>query len=311
MTTKKDFLRLDELTKEQLLNLLARAEQYQRGLLDGDRHQPLKGRSLAMLFSKPSTRTRVSFEVGVFQLGGHAVMLSDRDSQIGRGEPIADTARVLSGYVDGIMIRTFDHADVEALARFAQVPVINGLTDFNHPCQVLADLLTCQTVWDVERLSSMTVAWCGDGNNMARSWLHASSVLGFELRLASPEAYALSKEEIDNARDHGARVAVCDSPRMAAEGAHVVTTDVWASMGQEAEAVARHRLFEPFRIDESIMAVTDAKSIFLHCLPVHRGEEVTSAVVDGPKSQIWAEAENRLHAQKAILEWTMGGFSID
>lgn len=307
MTTKLDFLSLADLDKETLLNLLEAADGYRRGEFDTMLHRPLEGKTLAMLFSKPSTRTRVSFEVGVFQLGGHAIMLSDRDSQIGRGEPIEDTAKVLSGYVDGIMIRTFEHRQIMALAQYASVPVINGLTDFNHPCQVLADLLTCRSEFGVDALSRMRVAWIGDGNNMACSWVYAAQVLGFELRLASPKGYALSDDFLAEARRNGARVIVCTTPAEAADGVDVVTTDVWASMGQESQTEARHELFQPFQVDAAVMGESASHGIFLHCLPAHRGEEVTADVVDGPKSRVWQEAANRLHAQKAILNWTMGG----
>ena len=307
MTTKLDFLSLADLDKETLLNLLEAADGYRRGEFDTMLHRPLEGKTLAMLFSKPSTRTRISFEVGVFQLGGHAIMLSDRDSQIGRGEPIEDTAKVLSGYVDGIMIRTFEHRQIMALAQYASVPVINGLTDFNHPCQVLADLLTCRSEFGVDALSRMRVAWIGDGNNMACSWVYAAQVLGFELRLASPKGYALSDDFLAEARRNGARVIVCTTPAEAADGVDVVTTDVWASMGQESQTEARHELFQPFQVDAAVMGESASHGIFLHCLPAHRGEEVTADVVDGPKSRVWQEAANRLHAQKAILNWTMGG----
>ncbi len=311
MRSKRDFISIADCTSEMVLGLLQRADQYRIGMLTDPSHRPLSGKTLAMLFSKASTRTRVSFEVGVFQLGGHALMLSDRDSQIGRGEPIADTARVLSGYVDGVMIRTFEHGQVESLAQFASVPVINGLTDFNHPCQLMADLLTCRAHWGENHLSQMRVAWCGDGNNMARSWLHAATVLGFELRLAMPSGYGISSKELAVARSRGAQVLTCTTPMEAAEGAHVVTTDVWASMGQESEAQTRHARFTPYQVNDAVMSVSASDSIFLHCLPAHRGEEVTASVVDGEHSKVWQQAENRLHAQKAILEWTMGGFCID
>lgn len=306
MSIKHDFLNLRDLSKETFLHLLCEADAYRTGQYDGAQHRPLNGKTLAMLFAKPSTRTRVSFEVGVFQLGGHAIMLSDRDSQIGRGEPISDTAKVLSGYVDGIMIRTFDHEQLLTLARHASVPVINGLTDFNHPCQVMADLLTCRTEFGEAALSSMKVAWIGDGNNMACSWVNASEVLGFELRISTPKGYELSNSLIENARANGARIVLSESPSAAAEGADVVTTDVWASMGQEAEAQSRQALFMPFQVDQSIMELSAQHSIFLHCLPAHRGEEATAEVVDGARSRIWNEAQNRLYAQKAIMNWAMG-----
>ena len=306
MTEKRDFISLADLDRATLLYLLREAEAYRAGVYARAEHQPLLGKTLAMLFSKPSTRTRVSFEVGVFQLGGHAIMLSERDSQIGRGEPIDDTAKVLSGYVDGIMCRTFEHQQIESLAQYASVPVINGLTDFNHPCQLLADLLTCRTEFGEDALSTMRVAWVGDGNNMACSWLHAAQVLGFELRLASPSGYRLSEDLVQSAVSKGARVICCETAEEASSGADVVTTDVWASMGQESEAADRRELFMPFQVDSDVISKSASNSIFLHCLPAHRGEEVTADVVDGSRSRIWAEAANRLHAQKAILRWTMG-----
>jgi ornithine carbamoyltransferase len=260
---------------------------------------PLAGRSLAMIFRKSSTRTRVSFEVGMTQLGGHALFLSDRDSQMGRGESLHDTARVLSGYVDGIMIRTFAHAEVEEMARHASVPVINGLTDLLHPCQIMADLQTVQEEFGPD-LEGRTIAWIGDGNNMANSWINAAWRLGFRLRLACPEGYDPDPAILERARAE-ADVVLTREPAEAATGAHVVTTDVWASMGQESEAEARAEAFGGFRVDVGLMERADADAIFLHCLPAHRGEEVAADVIDGPRSRVFPEAENRLHAQKAIL----------
>jgi ornithine carbamoyltransferase len=262
-------------------------------------YRPLAGRSLGMIFAKSSTRTRVSFEVGTFQLGGHALFLSSRDIQLGRGEPIADTARVLSRYVDGVMIRTYDQADVEELARHASVPVINGLTDRLHPCQVLADLFTVQEAFG-EELGGTGVAWIGDGNNMANSWLHAARRFDLRLRLACPEGYEPDPEILEAARRE-ADVDVVRDPEEAAEGARVVTTDVWASMGQEEEAERRREDLADYRVDQPLMARAAEDAIFLHCLPAHRGEEVTAEVIDGPRSRVWDEAENRLHAQKALL----------
>jgi ornithine carbamoyltransferase len=256
-----------------------------------------------MVFAKSSTRTRVSFEVGTLQLGGHALFLSSRDIQLGRGEPIRDTARVLSRMVDGIMIRTFAHADVEELARFATIPVINGLTDLLHPCQILADLLT--TLEAFGTLRGKTVAWIGDGNNMCNSWLNAAGVLGFELRVACPQGYEPDRGIFER---NAARTSllVTGDPEEAVAGAHVVTTDVWASMGQEAEAAQRAEAFQGYLVDEALMRRADPKAIFLHCLPAHRGEEVTEAVLEGPQSRVWDEAENRLHVQKALMAMVMG-----
>ncbi len=299
---KRDFLRVHDLDAEELKALLLRAGRLKRG--DEDASQALAGRTLAMIFKKSSTRTRVSFEVGMHQLGGHAVFLSDRDSQIGRGESVADTARVLSGMVDGIMIRTFAQSEVEELARHATVPVINGLTDRLHPCQLLADLQTMSEEFGDE-LKDCSVAWIGDGNNMAHSWLNAAATLGFELRLACPEGYDPDKEILARASE-ATRVVHTRSPAEAAEGADVVTTDVWASMGDEAEAEARMVAFQGYHVDDALMDRAASRAIFLHCLPAHRGEEVTASVIDGPASRVFQEAENRLHAQKALLLELMG-----
>jgi len=262
--------------------------------------RPLKGRTLAMIFRKSSTRTRVSTEVGMAQLGGHALMISDRESQMGRGETVADTAKVLSRYVDGILIRTFGHDEVVELAREATVPVINGLTDLLHPCQVMADLFTAVEEFGDDHLASLRVAWIGDGNNMANSWLNAAYRFGFPLRLACPPEYGPDPEILDRSRS-AADVELLRSATEAAEGAHIVTTDVWASMGQEDEQRAREVAFAGYRVDETVMERADPSAIFLHCLPAHRGEEVTAGVIDGPRSRVFDEAENRLHVIKAIL----------
>ena len=262
---------------------------------------------MTMIFMKASTRTRVSFEVGTYQLGGHALFLSPRDVQLGRGEPIADTARVLSRYVDGIMIRTFAHQDVEELARFADVPVINGLTDLLHPCQILADLLTIRQ--HLGGFEGKKVAWIGDGNNMANSWINAAYRLGFELSIACPQGYEPADHLLERAKGH-ATITVTRDPREAVEGAHVVNTDVWASMGQEDEQKKREKDFAGYCVDAALMKQAAKDAIFLHCLPAHRGEEVTSDVIDGPQSQVWDEAENRLHIQKAIMAVLMGGESL-
>jgi ornithine carbamoyltransferase len=256
-----------------------------------------------MIFAKSSTRTRVSFEVGAFQLGGHALFLSSRDIQLGRGEPIRDTARVLSRYLDGIMIRTYDHADVEELARYASIPVINGLTDLLHPCQVMADLLTVRETlggWD-----DKVIAWVGDGNNMANSWINAAGSLGFELRLACPEGYEPNAEILERNRKN-AKITHTYLPREAVRGAHVINTDVWASMGQEEEQKQRTRDFSGYKVDSVLMKSADRNAIFLHCLPAHRGEEVAEDVIEGRQSRVWDQAENRLHVQKAILATLMG-----
>jgi ornithine carbamoyltransferase len=257
-----------------------------------------------MIFAKSSTRTRVSFEVGAWQLGGLALFLSSRDVQMGRGEPVSDTAKVLSGYVDGIMIRTYGHSQIEELAAHATVPVINGLSDLLHPCQVLADLLTVRQ--ELGTHEGKRVAWVGDGNNMANSWLNAAYVLGFPLRLACPEGYDPDATILARANS-AADVQLLRDPREAVEGAHVVSTDVWASMGQEEEQEQRAVAFAGYTVDASLMSRASPEAIFLHCLPAHRGEEVTSDVIDGERSRVWSEAHNRLHIQKAILAALMGG----
>jgi ornithine carbamoyltransferase len=288
-------VQLSELNREELLRLLAQAARLKAG---EDVGTPLGGKVLGMIFRKSSTRTRVSFEVGMLQLGGHAVFLSDHDSQLARGESIKDTGRVLSSYLDGIMIRTFAHQEVRDLACHASVPVINGLTDLHHPCQLLADLQTVQEEFGAE-LADLCVAWIGDGNNVAHSWIEAAALLGFELRLACPEGYDPDPEILEQGRR--ARVTLLRDPREAADGAHVITTDVWASMGQEEEREVRVRAFGGYTVDDALMARARPDAIFLHCLPAHRGEEVSSSVIDGPRSRVYEEAENRLHAQKALL----------
>ena len=300
----RDFLAIPDYSRDELLKLFALAERMRDGSYT---EKPLAGKSLAMIFMKSSTRTRVSFEVGTWQLGGHALFLSSRDVQLGRGEPVADTARVLSRYVDGIMIRTFAQTDVEELAKFATVPVINGLTDLLHPCQVLADVLTI--VQELGSLDGKRVAWIGDGNNMANSWMNAAYRLGFDLTLACPEGYDPNAAILKRAQTN-ANVRVVREPAEAAEGADVVNTDVWASMGQEDEQAIRQKAFDRFRVDQQLMSRANKGAIFLHCLPAHRGEEVAPEVIDGPQSRVWNEAENRLHIQKAIMANLMGGVAL-
>jgi ornithine carbamoyltransferase len=300
MSPTRHFLAIPDFTRPELLSLFDLAARMKRG---DYAEKPLAGKTLGMIFAKSSTRTRVSFEVGAFQLGGHALFLSSRDIQLGRGEPIRDTARVLSRYLDGIMIRTYDHADVEELARFASIPVINGLTDLLHPCQVLADLLTIRE--NLGGWEGKVVAWIGDGNNMANSWLNAAGTLGFELRLACPEGYAPNPAILERNRKL-TRVTLTADPREAARGAHVVNTDVWASMGQEEEQEQRARAFRDYIVDEALMDGADPDAIFLHCLPAHRGEEVSEGVIEGPRSRVWNQAENRLHVQKALMATLMG-----
>jgi ornithine carbamoyltransferase len=300
----RDFLAIPDYSREELLALFGLAERMRKGEY---KDKPLAGKSLAMIFMKASTRTRVSFEVGTWQLGGHALFLSPRDVQLGRGEPVADTARVLSRYVDGIMIRTYAHAEVELLAQYADVPVINGLTDLLHPCQILADILTIRQYHGT--IDGRKVAWIGDGNNMANSWINAAYRLGFDLTLACPEGYDPDKTILERAQSV-AKVRVVRDPAEAVEGADVVNTDVWASMGQEQEQAIREKAFKGYIVDEALMSRAQQDAIFMHCLPAHRGEEVSAAVIDGAQSVVWDEAENRLHVQKAIMANTIGGVAL-
>jgi ornithine carbamoyltransferase len=297
---KRDFLAIPDFSRPELIALFDLAAAMKRGEYKA---KPLAGRTLGMIFAKSSTRTRVSFEVGAYQLGGHALFLSARDIQLGRGEPIRDTARVLSRYLDGIMIRTFDHADVEELARYATIPVINGLTDLLHPCQILADLLTVRETlggWE-----GKVVAWVGDGNNMANSWINAAGSLGFELRLACPAGYDPDPAILARNQEK-ARITITRDPKEAVSGANVVNTDVWASMGQEEEQAERARAFQGYMVDDALMNRAAGDAVFLHCLPAHRGEEVSESVIEGPHSRVFEQAENRLHAQKALLATLMG-----
>jgi len=300
-----DFLAIPDFSRDELDSLFTLAERMHAGSYD---KKPLAGKTLAMIFMKSSTRTRVSFEVGTYQLGGHALFLSPRDVQLGRGEPIADTARVLSRYVDGIMIRTFAHQDIEELAKYADVPVINGLTDLLHPCQVLADILTVRAEFGAN-ISDKKFAWIGDGNNMANSWINAAYRFGFDLDIACPEGYEPADHLLARAQKV-AKVRVVRDPMEAARGAHVINTDVWASMGQEQEQKDRERAFAGYTVSPKLMKEADTKAIFLHCLPAHRGEEVSADVIDGPQSRVWDEAENRLHAQKAVMAVLIGGEAL-
>ena len=300
-----DFLSIPDFSRDELDSLFELADRMRTGKYT---KTPLAGKTLAMIFMKASTRTRVSFEVGTFQLGGHALFLSPRDVQLGRGEPIADTARVLSRYVDGIMIRTFAHQDIEELAKYADVPVINGLTDLLHPCQILADLLTVrQHLGDIK---SKKYAWIGDGNNMANSWINAAYRFGFDLDIACPQGYEPADHLLERARKGNAKITITREPKEAIAGADVVNTDVWASMGQEDEQKKRERDFAGYTVDRKLMGRASSDAIFLHCLPAHRGEEVSADVIDGPQSRVWDEAENRLHIQKAIMAVLMGGEAL-
>jgi len=302
--SKKDFLDLAGWSTFELNQILSLAT-----VLKAEREprQPrLAGKTLAMIFEKASTRTRVSFEVGMYQLGGQAIFLSRHDTQLGRGEPIEDTARVLSRYVDGIMIRTFAHEDILALARYATVPVINGLTDLLHPSQVLADVFTLQERFaDIRKLK---VAYVGDGNNMANSWINAALRFGFDLQLACPDGYHPDAEILDRARKEAAsEIKVVDDPLLAVQGAQVVNTDVWASMGQEEETQLRQQVFAPYQVNEKLLSVAAPEVVVLHCLPAHRGEEITAPVFTRFQEFIFSQAENRMHVQKALLAVLLGG----
>ncbi|CAG0929880.1 ornithine carbamoyltransferase [Planctomycetaceae bacterium] len=293
-------LTIAELNRQEIDTLLKMAATGKARHKMGIPYNPLRGKTLGLIFEKSSTRTRVSFETAMNQLGGSSIFISQRDSQIGRGEPIKDTARVMSRYVDAIVIRTFGHEIIEEYAKYSAVPVINGLTDLHHPCQVLADVLTI-----VEKkggYEGMKVCWIGDGNNMANSWIEAAGVLGFELVLACPKGYHPHEGILKKAASVNPKIRVTGSVEEAATGADVLNTDVWASMGQEEEASARRKAFEGFQINSRVLGMAKSDAIVLHCLPAHRGEEITEEVMEGPQSAIWDEAENRLHIQKAVLE---------
>ncbi len=295
MAPKRDFLAVSDLSRDELTSLISAAGDLKGS---GREDRPLAGRSIGLLFAKSSTRTRVSFEVGAYQLGAHAAFLTLRDIQLGRGEPMRDTARVLSRYLDALVIRTHGHDEALELARWATIPVINGLTNFLHPCQVLADLLTVQEA--IGGWEGKIVAWVGDGNNVANAWIDAAGVLGFELRVACPEGYEPDRSLFEK-NQKLTRLTITEEPEEAVEGAHVVTTDVWASMGQEADAERRRAAFQGYTVTNELMDLAHEEAIFLHCLPAHRGEEVEEAVLEGPRSRVWDEAENRLHVQKALL----------
>lgn len=272
-----------------------------KGQADAD--APLAGHVLAMIFEKSSTRTRASFDIAIRQLGGSAMVMEAGSMQLGRGESIADTARVLSRYVDAIMIRTGDHAKIEELAEYASVPVINGLTDLSHPCQIVADLLTI--VESGKALPGLELAWFGDGNNVLVSLIEAAGLFGFNVRAGCPRGYEPDAAFVEAARARGARIDICDNAQEAAVGADVVVTDTWVSMGQE-HAHNKLAAMAPFQVDERLMETAKDDAVFLHCLPAHRGEEVADAVIDGPRSRVWDEAENRVHAQKSVLLWALG-----
>jgi ornithine carbamoyltransferase len=297
----RHFLDLKDIDAQTLRDILTTAtvcKQHRR-----DHARPLTGKSIALIFGKPSTRTRVSFEVAIRELGGDPVILLGQEMQLGRGETVADTARVLSRYVDGIMLRTDRARNLYELAQYATVPVINGLTEASHPCQIMADILT----FEEQRgpIAGQVIAWCGDGNNVARSWIEAAARFGFTLRLATPPELAPPQAVLDWARAEGAKIEIGADPRAAVSGARCVITDTWVSMS-DPDGENRHNLLAPYRVTERLMAEAAPDAIFMHCLPAHRGEEVEAGVIDGPQSVVFDEAENRLHAQKGILAWVFG-----
>ncbi|OCA98458.1 ornithine carbamoyltransferase [Clostridium beijerinckii] len=300
---KKDLLKMDDLSKEEILDILNLADQLKYEQKHGIEHHHLKGKSLGMIFEKSSTRTRVSFETGMYQLGGNSLFLTDRDMQIGRGEPIEDTARVLSRFIQGIMIRTFSQDEVEKLAKYASIPVINGLTDEEHPCQVLADLMTIRENKNI--LEGLKVAFIGDGNNMANSLMIGCLKVGMNFAVASPENYTASKKYLNRAKEiaekEGVTFTITTSPLEAAKDADVIITDVWASMGREGEANERIKAFEGFQVNKELMTIADKNAMVLHCLPAHRGEEISAKILEEHADSIFDESENRLHAQKAVL----------
>ena len=296
----KHFLDLDQFDEKTLREQLDLGVAFKTGTAEIPR--PLEGKCLAMIFEKASTRTRVSFDVGMRHLGGETIVLDHTDMQLGRGETVADTAKVLSRYVDAIMIRTTNPQNLTDMAENATIPVINGLTDDSHPCQIMADVMTIEE--HLGPVEDKIIAWCGDGNNMATSWIHAATRLGFELRLACPDELQPNQDVMKWAQENGARVLLTNDPTEAATGADCVSTDVWVSMGDEGIS-DRHNLLRPYQVDSQLMGLAKSEAIFMHCLPAHRGEEVTADVMDGPQSVVWDEAENRLHAQKGILTWCL------
>lgn len=295
----RHFLDLSDISSADARGIIDRAR-----ALKKDRIQKLlAGKKLAMIFEKHSTRTRVSFEMGMVELGGHALVMNGSDLQLGRGETVADTARVLSRYVDAILLRCHDHTKLQELATHAEVPVINGLTEFSHPCQIMADILTFEE--NLGDIKGKTIAWVGDGNNVAQSWIQASALFGFTIRLACPKKLMPLPEVVNWAKKNGGDVVITEKPEEAVTGADAVITDTWVSMG-DPNAEAQMALLKPYQVNEKLMSLAAKHAIFLHCLPAHRGEEVTAGVIDGPQSKVFDEAENRLHAQKAILLWCLG-----
>ena len=302
--SNRHFISMLDYRPEQLQELVRRAMELKKWQREGRPYEPLKGRVLGMIFEKSSTRTRVSFEAGMIQLGGQAIFLSQRDTQLGRGEPLPDSARVLSSMLDGVMMRTFEHKNLLEFAAYSKVPVINGLSDDLHPCQLLADMQTFAE--HRGSIQGKTVAWIGDGNNMCNSYIESAMQFDFQLRVACPEGFDPSAELTTKAGD---RVQIVRDPRRAVQGAHLVSTDVWTSMGQEDERKRRMALFSPYQVTRALLDLADPEVLFMHCLPAHRGEEVSAEVLDDPRSVVWNQAENRLHAQKALLEYLLSDAS--
>ena len=297
---KRDFLAIPDFSQEEIKETFQTARDLKNKVKTGEAHHLLQGQTLAMVFAKPSARTRVSFEVGMYQLGGHAIYLSPNDIGIGTRESVADVARVLARYNNGIMARLFAHAHIVELAQFSDVPVINGLTDLLHPCQVMGDMLT--VIEHKGQIEGQKVCYVGDGNNLANSWLNAASMLPFTLHLACPEGYDPDQNILENAKNAGlSEIKVIRDPKEAVQGVDVIYADVWASMGQEKEAQERKKIFMPFQVNEELVAQADDNCVVMHCLPAHRGDEITDGVMDGPHSIVFDEAENRLHIQKAIM----------
>ena len=303
MSELRHFLDIDKFDGGTLRDILDLGISLKNSWIGGKRERPLDGRTLVMIFEKPSTRTRVSFQVGMQQLGGMVVVMSEHESQLGRGETPADTAQVLSRYADAIMIRTGNPQKLQDLAAYATVPVINGLTDKSHPCQIMADIMTFEE--HRGSIAGRVVTWSGDGNNVAQSWIHVAVKLGFTLRLACPDTLQPPQNILDWAAAEGGNIVVSDNPEEAVYEADLVVTDTWVSMGDK-DADMRRKLLLPFQVNAHLMACANADALFMHCLPAHRGEEVTDDVIDGPQSAVWDEAENRLHAQKGILSWCLG-----
>ncbi|KAF5085592.1 Ornithine carbamoyltransferase [anaerobic digester metagenome] len=302
---KKDFLSILDIDEYELESIVADAVRLKRLKSAGTAHELLRGRSLGMIFEKASTRTRVSFEVGMSDLGGHALFLNPQDMQLGRGEEVRDTARVLARYVDAVMIRAYSHATIEEFARYANIPVVNGLSDRLHPCQVLADIMTLSERFG--DLHGLKLAWVGDGNNVCSSWLLSTALTGMEVAVASPSRYRPKDEIVDQARAAGGKVTIVTDPDEAVRDADVLYTDIWVSMGDEQERAERLQALKGYTIDSRLLAQASPDALVMHCLPAHRGEEITDEVMEGPQSIVWDQAENRLHAQKALLVRLIAG----